>query len=165
MGSGKTSVGETLARELGWTFLDLDRQIEAVSGHSIPELFRSAGEDEFRRQERRLLSEALAASSGNRVIALGGGTFAQPGVPEMARRAGAISVFLDAGVDELWERCCADLRARPLALDQNQFRQLYGARRRRYMKADLRVSSSGKTVRQVAESVRARLQGVWDGER
>ena len=44
-------------------------------------------------------------------------------------------------------------------MDQNQFRQLYEARRKRYMKADLRVHSSGKTVRQVVEIVRGRLAG------
>ena len=159
MGSGKTSVGEALAEALGWAFVDLDRQIEMVSGKTIPELFRSAGEREFRRLERSLLSEALTDATDNRVIALGGGTFAQPGVPDMARRLGAMSIFLDAGVDELWARCCNDGRQRPLAVDQNQFRQLYEARRKRYMKADLRVHSSGKTVRQVVDIVRGRLAG------
>jgi shikimate kinase len=164
MGSGKTSVGEALAEGLGWAFVDLDRQIEIASGKSIPELFRSAGEREFRRLERSLLREALAPTPGDRVIALGGGTFAQPGVPELARRVGAISVFLDGDVDELWARCCGDGRQRPLAVDQNQFRQLYEARRKRYMKADLRVHSSGKTVRQVVKIVRGRLAGTPQGE-
>jgi shikimate kinase len=164
MGSGKSSVGEALAEKLGWAFVDLDHQIERVSGQTIPELFRKAGEREFRRLERSLLRQLLEESGGDRLIALGGGTFAQRGVPEMARRAGAISVFLDASVEELWARCCGDGRERPLAMDQNQFRQLYAARRKRYMKADLRVHTSGKSVRHIAEEVCSYLEQTPVGE-
>ncbi len=53
MGAGKTTVGERLARLLGWDFLDTDRWIEEDTGLGVAEIFREKGEAWFRDQERR----------------------------------------------------------------------------------------------------------------
>ena len=55
MGSGKTTVGQLLADELGWPFVDLDDDIEAIAGSTITEVFASKGEVEFRRIEHDAL--------------------------------------------------------------------------------------------------------------
>jgi shikimate kinase len=159
MGAGKTSIGQALAQRLGWQFLDLDRQIEAAAGYTIAELFARDGEREFRRLERATLVRALQdlPVSAHAVIALGGGAFVQRGAPGLTRASGAVSVFLDAPPDELWARCSGHGSARPLALQKNQFRQLYAARRRRYMEADMCVSTSRKTVDQVVDELCVRL--------
>ena len=70
-GSGKTTVGSLLARELGRPFLDADAEIEGVASCPIPEFFRKNGEDAFRVLETRVLAE-LGKRSGC-VIATGGG--------------------------------------------------------------------------------------------
>ena len=71
MGSGKTTVGEILARKLKREFVDMDALIEMRAGMSIPRIFERQGEKAFRALERQLAHE-LALQSGM-VIATGGG--------------------------------------------------------------------------------------------
>lgn len=71
-GSGKTTVGRIIAKRLGKPFIDLDAQIEAAAGISIPEFFRLHGEPLFRNLESQLAKEAGARRGV--VIATGGGT-------------------------------------------------------------------------------------------
>lgn len=76
MGSGKTSVGGALARELGLEFIDLDQKVSAEHG-PIPAIFAAGGEAAFRALEAQALLDALGAERA--VIATGGGTVLQPG--------------------------------------------------------------------------------------
>jgi len=73
MAVGKTSVGRRLAAQRGWEFFDSDRQIEAMTGRTVAEIWRSDGEPEFRRLEAQVLADALASTTP-RVIAAAGGT-------------------------------------------------------------------------------------------
>ena len=52
-GSGKTTLGRLVARELGWDFVDMDDAIQDMAGRTIPELF-SQGEPVFRQWEARV---------------------------------------------------------------------------------------------------------------
>ncbi|RIV37782.1 shikimate kinase [Micromonospora radicis] len=70
-GSGKTTVGQFLAAELGVEFRDTDADIERLAGKPIPEIFVDEGEDHFRALERAAVAAALASCAG--VLALGGG--------------------------------------------------------------------------------------------
>lgn len=72
MGSGKTTVGKKLAAELGWHFLDLDKQIELQTGRLIKDIFHFSGEDNFRKLEAETLFNLKTA--GDIVISTGGGT-------------------------------------------------------------------------------------------
>jgi len=153
MGSGKTSVGWALSRRLGWGFEDLDQTIERREGRSIAEIFRKSGEGEFRRAEEAALRSVLQRlASGAAVIALGGGTFVQPQNSALLAGSGGRTVFLDAGIDELWRRC-QETSERPLGSDEQHFRHLYATRRPAYMKASVRVDTSGKDVESVAEEI------------
>ena len=69
------------------------------------------------------------------------------------REYGFNTVFLDAGVEELRRRCAGGGPERPLARDENLFRQLYEARRSAYMAAEIRVDTGGKTPEQVVEEI------------
>jgi shikimate kinase len=89
------------------------------------------------------------------VVALGGGAFVQAENAAMLRQTGAPVIFLDASVEELRRRCEGEGAERPLLRDQNQFRQLYEARRGGYMTADFRVDTGGKTPEQVVEELLA----------
>ena len=73
MAVGKTSVGRLLAARRGWDFFDSDRQIEAITGRTVDEIWRAYGEPEFRRLEAEVLADALASTTP-RVIAAAGGT-------------------------------------------------------------------------------------------
>src|SRR5258708_8832985 len=84
MGSGKTTVGTQLARQLAWRFVDLDDRIEDASGLRITEFFERHGETSFRLLEAAQLRAALGRAFELRepaVLALGGGTYAQAGPP------------------------------------------------------------------------------------
>ncbi len=159
MGAGKTSVGHALARRLGWHFEDLDQRIEASEGRSIEQIFRQSGEVEFRRIEHAALRELLAElGTSSRIVALGGGAFAQASNVSLLQRAGALAVFLDAPVEELYRRCQQEKRERPLLRDREQFYSLYELRRQFYANAAQRVDTSGKTVESVAAELSSGLE-------
>jgi shikimate kinase len=158
MGAGKTSVGRSLGRRLGWSFEDLDDRIQARAGRSIPEIFRDLGETEFRRLETASLRELLSElDAGPRVAALGGGAFAQRENVALLERAGAHVIFLDGPVEELFRRCEQEQRERPLLQDAKQFRELYEQRRPFYQMASCRIDTTGTDVDAVAVEVACRL--------
>src|SRR5260370_8336407 len=104
MGSGKTTIGTLLARQLAWRFVDLDERIEASAGLAIPEIFERLGEPAFRQIEADQLRAALARAAEMKestVLALGGGTYAQPGCAEFLRAAGAPALWLDSPIEVL----------------------------------------------------------------
>src|ERR1700689_5855863 len=84
MGSGKTTVGTLLARQLAWRFVDLDDRIESAANMRISEIFERLGEPEFRQIEADQLRATLGRVFEQKesiVLALGGGTYAQQGAP------------------------------------------------------------------------------------
>ena len=158
MGAGKTSVGRALSRRLEWSFEDLDDLIQAREGRSIEDIFLQCGEPEFRRMEHAALQEMVAKlRSGPRIIGLGGGAFVQPANVDLLERTGASTVFLDAGIEELWRRCQEQAIGRPLQRDECRFRELYERRRSGYLNAAIRVDTTDKSVEMVAEEVASRL--------
>jgi len=162
MGSGKTTVGRQLAQQLGWRFLDLDERIEERAGAKISEIFERLGEAAFRDLEFEQLNRALtegAAAAVPTIIALGGGTFAQPRnlealratcKPEDAPRDGFV-IWLDCPVEQLFARCVT-MGNRPLFRDEISFRKLYEERLPFYRMADFRVDGGGEP-RAVAERI------------
>jgi len=156
MGSGKTTVGTLLARQLAWRFVDLDDRIEESTGLTIPQIFERLGEPAFRQIEAEQLRAALGRASENRestVLALGGGTYAQPGCPEFLRHAGVRVLWLDSPVELLLARCMT-MTGRPLFRDEVSFRALHTQRLASYQLADHRVDSSGEPAQVVSEILR-----------
>lgn len=72
MGCGKTSLGRKLARRLGYRFVDTDACIEELEGAEINDIFRYAGEEYFRKAERRVL-EQLVENGDDLIVSTGGG--------------------------------------------------------------------------------------------
>jgi len=158
MGAGKTSVGRRLSHRLGWAFEDLDDRIQTRTGRSIAEIFRESGEAEFRRVEHAALRELIAeVSSSPRIVALGGGAFAQTENAAVLEKSGAPVVFLDGPADELFRRCEQEHTERPLRHDARRFRELYEQRRAFYLKAAWRVDTGGKDLDTVAAEVACSL--------
>ena len=156
MGSGKTTVGTLLARHLAWRFVDLDDRIEESAGLAIPEIFERLGEPAFRQLEADQLRAALGRVTENKestVLALGGGTYAQPGCPEFLRASGAAVLWLDSPLEVLLARCMT-MTGRPLFRDEASFRALYAQRVPSYQLADFRVDSSAEPTQVVAEILR-----------
>ena len=70
MGSGKTTVGNLLARQLAWRFVDLDERIETASGIAIPQFFERFGEPAFRQFEADQLRAALGRAAEDQACLL-----------------------------------------------------------------------------------------------
>jgi shikimate kinase len=156
MGSGKTTVGTLLARQLAWRFVDLDDRIEKAAGLPIPQIFERLGEAYFRQLEADQLRAALGRASEDKqgtILALGGGTYAQPGCPEFLRSAGVPVLWLDSPVEVLLARCMT-MTGRPLFRDEASFRALHAQRLPSYQLADQRVDSSGDPAGIVAQILR-----------
>jgi shikimate kinase len=166
MGSGKTTVGTLLARQLAWRFVDLDDRIEESAGLAISQIFERLGEPAFRQIEadqlRAALGRAFELKEGT-VLALGGGTYAQPGAPEFLRAAGIPVVWLDSPVEVLLQRCMT-MTGRPLFRDEASFRALYAQRLPSYQLADQRVDSSGEPTHVVAEILRCGIVTAGSNE-
>jgi len=164
MGSGKSTVGSRLAKQLGWRFVDLDEKIEEVAGITIPEFFERQGEPAFRQLEADQLRLALGRAVERlepTVIALGGGTYAQPGAPEFLRNSGVPVIWLDTPIAVLLSRCMT-MTGRPLFRDEASFRALHAQRLPSYELADFRVDSSGDPAAVVAEILRRGIAGDTD---
>jgi shikimate kinase len=136
MGSGKSTIGRTLAEELGWGFADLDEDIETREGMPISQIFDTCGEAEFRRAETAALRERVRAVEGGRpwVVALGGGAFLNEENFEMVSNNG-VTVWLDCSFSTV-ERRLAGYGHRPLARDPEKLRELFAVRRPHYERAD-----------------------------
>jgi shikimate kinase len=166
MGSGKTTIGTLLARQLAWRFVDLDDRIEQAAGLRIPEMFERLGEGAFRQIEADQLRAALGRALEHKesiVLALGGGTYAQLGAPEFLRSAGIPVIWLDASPDVLLARCMT-MTGRPLFRDEPSFRALYAQRLPSYQQAEHRVDSSGDPARVVAEILRRGIVSASAGD-
>jgi len=163
MGAGKSSVGRALGQRLNWLFEDLDDRIELHEGRKIAEIFRDSGEVQFRRAEQAALQQLLDERHGGaaRIVALGGGAFVQAANAALLRAVGVPTVFLDAPLEELWQRCRLQADAagteRPLLSDLQQFRALYRERRKNYAKAQVKIDTSGRQVDAVAAEIAKKL--------
>jgi len=163
MGAGKTSVGRALGQRLNWIFEDLDDRIQSREGRTVAEIFQDSGETEFRRAEHAALQHVLQElrGGGARIVALGGGAFVQKENATLLKAFSAPTVFLDAPIEELWQRCCTQASetgaARPLLRSVEQFRKLYETRRNSYRKAALKVQTGKRTVESISAEIEQKL--------
>ena len=101
MGSGKTTIANRLANNLGFEFIDTDELIEKNASKSINEIFTDEGESEFRKLESQVLGELEGRE--RMVIATGGGIVSSDDNIKRLRKIGIV-FWLDAGVDSILER-------------------------------------------------------------
>ncbi|OFY83703.1 MAG: shikimate kinase [Bacteroidetes bacterium RIFCSPLOWO2_12_FULL_35_15] len=111
MGSGKSTVGKKLAAKIGYEFIDLDKFIEAEYQQTIPQIFASKGEKEFRAMEHNTLKKVIEKS--NVVVACGGGTPCYYNNMELMNNNGT-TVYLKMSVDALVSRLSNAKDKRPL---------------------------------------------------
>ena len=154
MCAGKTTVGEALARRLNCSMLDLDRLIAERMGRSVQAIIDEEGEARFRALEERELRYALEKTAA-RVIALGGGAWANARNRALIARHRGFTVWLDAPFELCWQRITGAGDTRPLARRREQARRLYEARRAIYELAPLRVpvveeDSAAKIAEEIA---------------
>jgi shikimate kinase len=110
MGSGKTTMGKALARQLGKVFVDSDEEIIRRTGVTVPHIFDVEGEAGFRQRETAVIRELVGRD--NMVLATGGGAVLAGENRAMLEQSGIV-IYLKASVHDLWQRTRHD-RNRPL---------------------------------------------------
>lgn len=113
MGSGKTTVGKQLAKELALEFLDLDTYIETVHKTSVSNIFKEKGEIFFRKTEHECLQELLRTKN-HFVLATGGGTPCYAGNMELIQEHTQAVFYLKMGIPALVDRLFTEKEERPL---------------------------------------------------
>jgi shikimate kinase len=101
MGAGKSTIGRRLSARLRLPFLDADIEIETAAGMSIPDIFETRGEPDFRDGEARVIARLL--DGGPCVLATGGGAFMREETRNRIRDR-AVSIWLKADVDIIMRR-------------------------------------------------------------
>jgi XRE family aerobic/anaerobic benzoate catabolism transcriptional regulator len=146
-GAGKSTLGRLAAEELGWPFVELNREIEIEAGFSISEIFSLYGQEGYRRYEQRAL-QRLIETPGPMVIATGGGVVADP-VTFAALRANFFTVWIEASPAEHMSRVRKQGDLRPMGDDKAAMSELITiltSRAALYAQARGRVDTSGLTV-------------------
>ena len=115
MGAGKSTIGKYLARTIGFTFIDLDCYIEQKRGISIPELFKTEGEEAFRQEEYDSLQQILEQFGQNKdlILSLGGGTVTRERCANLIKE-NTRCIYLYCSKEELARRVARNTSNRPM---------------------------------------------------
>ncbi|MDD5565382.1 MAG: shikimate kinase [Candidatus Omnitrophica bacterium] len=153
MGTGKSVVGQELARQQKSKFIDLDVLIEKKEGRPIVDIFAEKGEPGFRKIESCTLKEVSAHS--NTVVSCGGGIVLNEANIDIMRETGFM-ICLTAAVDVILERTRVYAH-RPLLnvpSPKETIESLLKVRAPFYARADMTVDTSQKSIKEVVEAVR-----------
>jgi shikimate kinase len=161
MGAGKSTVGKRLAARLGLRFIDLDRELEARCGASIPTIFELEGEAGFRRRESALVEE-ITQESGT-VLGTGGGVVTVEANRSVLHERGFV-VYLRASAPDLWTRLKRD-QGRPMLRAANargRMEHLLEQRIPLYESiAHLTVDTGKRPVTDVLAAIESKLPEVY----
>ncbi|MFH1374977.1 MAG: shikimate kinase [bacterium] len=171
-GSGKSTLGPLLARRLKLSFHDTDALIEHRSGKNVDRIFTEDREVVFRRLEEEVISNLLTSGQSRMVIALGGGAFACERNRRRIQENGVV-VYLGCSTRELYRRLAGQgerplLRVQPRkgeTLRQARLRRIKRLRQQRravYAMADIKVSTTDRTVSQTVQLLDKRIRTWYD---
>jgi 3-phosphoshikimate 1-carboxyvinyltransferase len=151
MGAGKTTVGKLLAKELDYSFIDLDERVRATAGKPIWWIFTEDGEDRFRELEKKELMRL--AEIDRTVVALGGGVTCDPENTTFIHKKGLV-IVLTAPPDVLYARI-KDEPGRPLSRDREDFNSLFNQRNINgcYETADFIIDTSKENTLRIIQSL------------
>jgi shikimate kinase len=163
MGAGKSTTGLRLARELGWSFIDLDEEIVRAEKNSIAAIFENSGEATFRELERLALAEALRRS--NIVLALGGGAIETASNRKLlADTVQTLLIYLEAPLDVLLARCGEqsmlnpEAARRPILEKQPDLAARFLKRQPLYASAHWTIETAERSPDEIVGAILARLE-------
>jgi len=159
MGTGKTAVGQLLAKKLGRSFVELDSLIEQKAGKSIPDIFHQDGEAAFRELEIEVTKEV--SKDRNLVIACGGGIVLNKINIDRLRENARI-IYLTASPGVILKRVANEEGQRPLLEVENPtlaIREMLRFRKPFYERAaDITIDTSKLSISAVAEQIISKLK-------
>lgn len=152
MGTGKSTVGRQVARQLGFQFLDSDHEIEKQQGKPVTRIFAEEGEPRFREMEREFIEHGHPAERC--VIACGGGLVVPAGMLERLQSRGIV-ICLHAPLETILKRTM-HANHRPLLHVENpeqRLRDLYAQREAIYRRTGTMVLTDSRPLREIAGHV------------
>lgn len=157
MGAGKSTIGRKLAQRLGAPFVDADTEIERAAGCSIPDIFKTYGEEAFRDGERRVIARLL--DDPPHVLAMGGGAFVDPTTRAKAK-TNAVSIWLNPDFETLFRRVSRRSNRPMLFVDdpRAQLQKLLQDRTPSYAEADIVVTGGEAPAEAAAAEAEAALE-------
>ncbi|MFT5140705.1 MAG: shikimate kinase [Lysobacterales bacterium] len=164
MGSGKTTIGRLIAKDLGYEFHDCDEDIEKITGASVNLIFDIEGEAGFRQRETNMLQK-ISKKKGL-LVATGGGVITRAENRKLLRRSGLV-VWLNTSVMQQIERLSHD-KSRPLLRSVNRkevLQKLATERNPWYSKvADLTFTSPNRHSGYAANALCKLIKNYWSDE-
>jgi shikimate kinase len=158
MGSGKSTIGRQLAKKLGKTFFDSDKEIETRTGVSISWIFEMEGEDGFRERESKIIDELTAQE--NVVLATGGGAILSEENRQHLHDRGMV-IYLSATAEQLYRRTAKD-KKRPLLQTgdrRKKIEALLAERMPLYQKvAHITLRTSNKSIQHTVNELIKRIK-------
>jgi shikimate kinase len=167
MGSGKSTIGRTLARELQRKFIDSDYEIENKYSKEIKDIFASEGESRFRQIEQEMIVR-LSQYTESCIISLGGGALISDKNLEIVLNSGFL-IYIKSKPEEIWRRIKHSTR-RPLLRHEDEFwtredylhriKALLLQREKGYHKAQIIIDRDGKEADEVVEMLKKEIQVI-----
>ena len=146
-GAGKSTLGKMLAKRIGWTFVELNKEIERENGLSIAEIINLYGQEGFRRLEQAALQQLLAQKQ-LMVLATGGGIVSEPLTFDLILSS-FYTIWLKAEPEEHMARVRKQGDLRPMADDRSamaELRNILKSREPLYARANAVVDTAGLSV-------------------
>lgn len=158
MGSGKTTIGELISKELNYKFIDTDFEIIKRENREINQIFAKDGENYFRSIETNVLKEVLL--NDNQVISTGGGIIkSDENIQQLKEKS--IVFYLEANSQVLFERVKNNNERPLLNVDDMQKRidVLLLERKAKYEQAHHRIKTGDKTPQNIAKEIIGIING------
>ncbi|MCP5285737.1 MAG: helix-turn-helix transcriptional regulator [Burkholderiaceae bacterium] len=155
-GAGKSTLGQMLADDLGYPFVELSREIEQFAGCSVGEIQGLYGQSAYRRYERRALEEAIQIYP-EAVIATPGGIVSDAATFNQLLTH-CTTIWLQADAEDHLRRVAAQGDMRPMAASKEALEDLKGilaGRAAFYSKAENRLDTSAQPLAETFERLRA----------
>ena len=152
MGVGKSTIGKILAKKLDYNFIDVDKIIESMEGHSINLIFKNKGESYFRKIESDITLSELKKM--NSVISLGGGAFLNNAIRRNTKKL-SISFWLDVPID-LLINSLKRTKKRPLLNNKNineTVKKIYFERKKIYSEADFKIKCNSLKTEEIVDKI------------
>jgi XRE family transcriptional regulator, aerobic/anaerobic benzoate catabolism transcriptional regulator len=146
-GAGKSTLGRMLAKRIGWSFVELNKEVERENGLSVAEIIALYGQEGFRRMEQVALKQLLARNE-LMVLATGGGIVSEPLTFDLILSS-FYTIWLKAEPEEHMTRVRRQGDLRPMADDRSamtELRNILLSREPLYSRASAVVDTAGLSV-------------------
>ena len=160
-GAGKSSLGQMLAEDLGFPFVELSREIEKFAGCSVAEIQALYGQNAYRRYERRAMEETIQIYP-EAVIATPGGVVSDPATFNQLL-SHCTTVWLQAAPEDHMSRVLAQGDTRPMAASKEAMEDLKGilaGRAAFYSKAQLTLDTSAQPLAPTFALLRSQVRDL-----